>query len=108
VYGVASYTAVQRTHEIAVRVALGAPSNSIRALVLKEGAVTVCAGLVVGVALSFVGAPVVRRFLIGISPIDATTYGEAAALLVCVTLAGCYVPMHRAVRVDPMVALRQE
>jgi ABC-type antimicrobial peptide transport system permease subunit len=68
----------------------------------------VCAGLAAGVVLSLAAAPVVGRFLIGISPTDATAYAEVAILLAFVALTACYIPVRQAMRVDPMVALRQE
>jgi predicted permease len=107
-YGVVSYTANQRTREIGIRMALGAQASSIRRLILGHGVRVVCAGLAVGAALSLAAAPVVRRFLIGISPTDPIAYAEVALLLVFVTLTACYIPVRRAMRVDPMVALRSE
>jgi len=107
-YGVTSYTAAQRAHEIGIRVALGAPARSIRGLVLGQGAIVVCAGIIAGVALSVASAPIVGRFLVGISPNDPWTYAETALLVVSVTLAACYLPVRRAMLVDPLVALRQE
>ena len=107
-YGVTSFTAAQRAHEIGIRIALGAPPGSIRGLVLGQGAIVVCAGIIAGVALSVASAPIVGRFLVGISPNDPWTYAEAALLVVSVTLAACYLPVRRAMLVDPLVALRQE
>jgi predicted permease len=107
-YGVVSYTANQRTHEIGIRMALGAPASSIRRLILGQGVIVVSAGLGVGAALSLAAAPVVRRFLIGISPTDPMAYAEVAVLLVFVTLTACYIPVRRAMRVDPMAALRNQ
>ena len=107
-YGVVSYTAVRRTREIGIRVALGAQMGSIRSLVLGQGLVVVCVGLATGAVLSLSTASVVRRFLVGIGPTDAATYAAVATLLVLVTLAACYIPARRAMRVDPMIALRHE
>jgi predicted permease len=107
-YGVTSYTAAQRAHEIGIRVALGASPGSIRGLVLGQGARVICAGLMAGVALSVASAPVMRRFLVGISPNDPRTYAEVAILVVSVALAACYLPVRRAMLVDPLLALRQE
>ena len=107
-YGVVSYTAVQRTREIGIRMALGAQAGSIRRLILGQGVAVFCAGLVAGVVMSLAAAPVVHRFLIGISPTDPITYAEVAILLALVTLTACYIPVRRAARVDPTVALRQE
>jgi putative ABC transport system permease protein len=107
-YGVVSYTANQRTHEIGIRIALGAQARSIRRLILGQGVIVVCAGLAVGAVLSLAAAPVVRRFLIGISPTDPIAYAEVALLLVFAALTAFYIPVRRAMRVDPMVALRNE
>jgi predicted permease len=107
-YAVVSYAAEQRTREIGIRMALGAQANSIRRLILGQGVIVVCAGLAVGVVLSLAAVPVVRRFLIGISPTDPIAYAEVAILLVFVTLTACYIPVRQAMRIDPMVALRHE
>ena len=107
-YGVVSYSSVQRTREIGIRMALGAQTNSIRRLVLGEGVTLVCAGLAAGVVFSMVSVPVVRRFLINISPTDPLTYAAVAMLVVLVALVACYIPARRALRVDPIVALRHE
>jgi predicted permease len=107
-YGVVSYSAEQRTREIGIRMALGAQANSIRRLILGQGVIVVCAGLGAGVLMSVAAAPVVRRFLIGISPTNPIAYVEVAILLVFVTLTACYLPVRRATRVDPNVALRHE
>jgi predicted permease len=107
-YGVVSYTTARRTHEIGIRMALGAQASSIRKLVLGRGAMVVGAGLAAGVALSLAVAPVLRRFLVGISPTDPVTHAEVAILLLFVTLIACYIPVRRAMRVDPIAALRCE
>ena len=107
-YGVVSYTANQRTREIGIRMALGAQASSIRRLVLGHGVIVVCAGLAVGAVLSLAAAPVVRRFLIGISPTDPMAFAEVALLLMFAALTACYIPVRRAMRVDPMACLRNE
>jgi hypothetical protein len=108
VYGVVSYTAELRTREIGIRMAMGAQASNIRRLVLGQGVMVVCAGLAAGVVLSLAAAPVMRRFLIAISPADPIAYAGVAILLVLVTLTGCYVPVRYATRVDPMTALRSD
>ena len=107
-YGVVSYSAEQRTREIGIRMALGAQASSIRRLILGQGVIVVSSGLAVGVVMSVAAAPVVRRFLIGISPTNPIAYVEVAILLVLVTLTACYLPVRRATKVDPNVALRHE
>lgn len=108
VYGVMSYSVAQRTHEIGVRVALGAERSHVLRLVLKEGLILAS----IGVACGFIGAlaltRLMRHTLFGVSPTDPLTFAGVAALLVVVALAGCFVPAKRAIRVDPLVALRHE
>ena len=107
-YGVVSYTAVQRTREIGIRMALGAQAKRIRKLILAQGVILVCAGLGAGLVLSRVAVLVVRRFLIDTSATDPLTYAAVATLLVLVALTACYIPARRAMRVDPIIALRHE
>jgi predicted permease len=107
-YGVVSYNAVQQTHEIGVRMALGAHPREIRKLVLGQGLIVVCAGVFAGVVLYLAIARLVREFLFGVSATDPLTIVSVAILLAFVTLLACYVPARRAMGVDPMVALRHE
>jgi predicted permease len=108
VYGVVSYTASQRTHEIGIRMALGARPVEILKMILRQGSGIVLAGLVAGLLLSLAAAKVVGNFLIGVSATDPLTYASVSALLVLVAITACYVPAWRAMRVDPIVALRHE
>ena len=107
VYGVVSYAASQKTHEIGVRLALGAQPMSILKTVLGQGMLIVGMGLVLGLAAAFAAAKVVGNFL-AVSGTDPVTYTIVTALLGLVALAACYIPARRAMRVDPMVALRYE
>jgi|SRR5579864_490216 len=107
-FGVVSYSTEQRTREIGIRMALGAPKHAIRRLVLGQGIAVLCVGLAAGVLLSIASAPAVRGLLIGISATDPLIYAEGAVLLSTVTLLACYLPLRRAMRLDPMVALRYE
>ncbi len=107
-YGVVSYAAVQRTHEIGIRLTLGASPNDIRWLVLGRGLLIVGVGLPAGLLLSLALAPVVRELVVGVSTTDPPTLAGVAVLLACVTLAACYIPARRAMRADPTVALRNE
>jgi putative ABC transport system permease protein len=108
IYGVISYSVGRETHDIGVRVALGAKRKDILRLVL--GKVTAMAGLGVGIGL--VGAAGLTRFLgdmlYGVKPMDPLTFLSVAALLLTIALVACYLPALRATKVDPMVALRYE
>lgn len=107
VYGVVSYGASQKTHEIGVRMALGAQPMDILKMIFRQGLSIVAIGLVVGIAMALTAARIVGQFLT-VSPRDPVTYLVVSAILATVALAACYVPARRAMRVDPMVALRYE
>jgi putative ABC transport system permease protein len=108
VYGVISFAAAQRTREIGVRMALGADRASIRRLVLREGAAVVAAGVAVGLPVALVSTRVLRTMLFEAGPVDPVALLAATALLSLVALMACYVPAHRATRVDPVRALRAD
>jgi len=108
VYGVVSYAATQRTQELGVRMALGASPRQILALLLKQGARLVVAGLLFGLAGAWALTRAMTHMLVGVSPSDPLTYVSVAALLSFITLLACWIPARRAMRVDPMVALRYE
>jgi putative ABC transport system permease protein len=107
-YAVIARSIGQRTKEIGVRMALGAAPRAIGRLVLFEGMVPVAAGLVIGLAASLGVNRVLQSQLVGVSPYDALTLTVAPLVLISVALFGCLVPLCRAVRVDPMVALRHD
>jgi predicted permease len=107
-YGVVSYAAVQRTHEIGVRLTLGASPNDIRKLVLGRGLLIVGIGLPAGLLLSLAAEPILRGVVQGVSATDPLNLAAVAVLLALVTLAACYIPARRAMRADPTVALRNE
>jgi putative ABC transport system permease protein len=107
VYGVVSYAASQKTHEIGVRMALGAHPLDILRMVFREGFLIVAVGLIVGIAGALAVGRVVGSFLT-VSAQDPVTYVAVTGLLTIVALAACFIPARRAMRVDPMVALRYE
>jgi len=107
-YGVLAYSVSQRTREIGVRMALGAQPRRILALVLGRVMVIVSVGLALGVAAALIFTRVLSSMLVGVRPNDPLTYALIVPLLAIVALAACYIPAHRATRVEPMVALRYE
>ncbi|HEV2617897.1 MAG TPA: ABC transporter permease [Candidatus Acidoferrales bacterium] len=108
VYGVISYAASQRTHEIGIRLALGAQPGQILQMIFRQGLFIVGAGVIAGVLAAAAMARLVGNLLFGVPPGDPLTYVAASALLAVVALLACYIPARRAMRVDPMVALRYE
>ena len=108
VYGVMAYTVNQRVPEIGLRVALGASPSDVMQLVLREGALLVAIGLGVGAALSFAGARFISGLLFGVSARDPLVFAGVSALVAVAALAACLVPGRRALRVDPLLALRAE
>jgi predicted permease len=108
IYGVISYTTRQRTHEIGIRIALGAGKAAIFRQVLGQGLRLTLAGLTVGVAASLFLTRFLRNLLFGVGATDVPTFAAVAILLCLVALAACYFPARRAASVDPMQALRTE
>jgi predicted permease len=108
VYGVLSFLVTKRSREMGVRMALGAQRGDVLRLIMKEGARFSLTGIALGLAGAFVLARLLATQLYGISPVDSITYVGVASLVAVVTLAACYVPARRAMRVDPMVAMRGE
>jgi putative ABC transport system permease protein len=108
VYSVVSYAAAQRTHEIGIRMAVGAESRDVLKMVLSRSLIMIAAGVAIGMILSFVGARALSSFLVGVSPSDPVTFGGVMVLLLGVALLACLIPAYRATRVDPLVALRYE
>ena len=108
VYGVISYSTAQRTHEIGIRIALGAQRAQILRLILGQGIFIVGVGLLAGCVAAFITARLIANLLVGVSPSDPLTYGVVIAALASIALLACYIPARRAMKVDPMIALRYE
>jgi len=108
IYGVIAYTTRQRTHEIAIRVAMGAQRGNVLRLVLGQGLLMTLAGLALGVAASVALTRYLRSVLFGVTATDKLTYVAVALLLCLVSLFACYIPARRATKIDPMDALRHE
>jgi predicted permease len=108
IYGVVAYTARQRTHEIGIRIALGAGKAAIFRDVLKQGLILTLAGLAAGVAASLFVTRFLRSMLFGVGTTDLLTFATVAVALCIVALFACYLPARRAAAVDPIQALRTE
>ncbi len=107
-YGLVSYSVAQRTRELGVRMALGASQADVLRLVLREGVRLAFFGISIGLVAALAFAQLMRALLFGVNPADPTILIGVALVLGVVALAACFIPAHRATRVDPMIALRYE
>jgi putative ABC transport system permease protein len=106
VYGVVAYSVAQRTHEIGVRMAIGAQPSAVQRMILADGGRLALLGVAIGTAAAFAGARLLRGLLFHVSPTDPATFAVVSVAVVAVAMLAAYVPARRATRVDPMVALR--
>jgi len=108
IYGVLAYAVSQRTRELGIRLALGAKRQELFAMVVRQGMRPVMAGGILGIAGAAASSAVVKSLLFGVAALDPATYAVAVATLAAVALAACAIPARRAMRVDPITALRTE
>ena len=108
IYGVISYMVSQRTQEIGIRIALGAQPRDVLGLIIAQGMKLVFSGVLIGLMSAFAMTRVMKSLLVGVSATDPMTFALIAILLIVVALLACYLPAMRAMKVDPLTALKYE
>jgi putative ABC transport system permease protein len=108
IYGVMAYSVSQRTHEIGLRIALGAQPDDVLKLIMKQGMTLALVGVVIGIIASFAFTRAIKSLLFNVSATDALTFLAVSLALASVALLACWIPARRATKVDPIVALRYE
>jgi ABC-type antimicrobial peptide transport system permease subunit len=107
-YGALAFSVSRRRKEIGVRIALGARSSVVLAMVMREGMIVILFGVAIGSALALAGTRVIRHLLYGSATDDPLAYAAAALVVICLGLVACWIPARRAASVEPVIALREE
>src|SRR3569832_2309802 len=108
IYGIVSYSVTQRTHEIGIRMALGARAANVLSLIMKNGFTLVLAGIVIGLGSALMLTRFLATLLFGIEPTDGVTFVVVSAVFFLIAMIAALIPALRAMRVDPVIALRSE
>jgi ABC-type antimicrobial peptide transport system permease subunit len=108
IYGVISYAVTQRTHEFGIRIALGGRSRNVLMLVIRQGVILAVIGVAIGLSASFALTRLIKNLLYGVSETDPLTFIVVSLLPILVALLACWLPARRAMKVDPIAALRRE
>lgn len=104
--GVLAFSVSARTNEIGIRMSLGAEGGRVQRMILREGAVLLGAGLALGIAGAFFAARLIRGLLFGVAPHDPVTFIGVAMLMAAIGIGACWIPAHRAARIDPAITMR--